>query len=363
MQALDADHLLSPGFFDRLDWQLWHCSGSTASSTPACPLKTIVRVLDVCQQQPRLLHRWAQNRTTCMAFNRTLLGALKGRSMLMLGDSTSATTYCAGCQMAAAGWSAGDSMFLSPGSVSSSNRSYYHLSRCGTMHHCSLGVASSPQWRGRRWHRLTTEGPKLGSLVHYGVIGPPYWAAAYPLAPWLAASTREIVEQQAPLFCVAAGCKEPTMIVLNSALWDLEMLWLYDGERQRDFELRPTQVHRYLRGVRALVETTRRVFPRSRILWRTLHPAGPAQYGGKSTHPASIHALNEAVRAHAPTWRLEIVDVGRMIQGLVPAAGLLHHARASNVFGTLDGRHLLPWVDIPVLNLLLNLLATTETHE
>jgi hypothetical protein len=29
MQALDANHLLSPGFFDGLDWQLWHCSGST----------------------------------------------------------------------------------------------------------------------------------------------------------------------------------------------------------------------------------------------------------------------------------------------------------------------------------------------
>ena len=33
----------------------------------------------------------------------------------------------------------------------------------------------------------------LGNFSHYGATGPPYWAYAYPLAPWLRQTTLEHV--------------------------------------------------------------------------------------------------------------------------------------------------------------------------
>ena len=36
-------------------------------------------------------------------------------------------------------------------------------------------------------------GVALGNFSHYGATGPPYWAYAYPLAPWLGQTTLEQV--------------------------------------------------------------------------------------------------------------------------------------------------------------------------
>ena len=338
-----------PGFWSLLDWYLHHQCGR--------PITQYLRISTECASNPSLLHRWGPNRTRCVEVNAELLATLDGATMLMLGDSTSASTYLAGCQVT----SNQEFQFIAtppPASMDSTltQSDYYHLQRGGSMHHCHFSklVAPSTQktkTRVEREEMRAVGGPSLGSFIHYGVIGPPYWAAAYPLAPFLAGTTLEQVAHDLPSFCkhAAARCQRgsPDVIVLSSGLWDLESLWLHEGNKSKSFQLSPEHIHLYVRRVRRLVAETHRIFPHSKLVWRTLHPVGAAKWGGGNVHPASAAALNEAVRAHAPSWSdvigddegLEIFDAAALLQQLMPT-GLLQHARLgpAGPVGTMDGR-------------------------
>ena len=153
------------------------------------------------------------------------------------------------------------------------------------------------------------------------------------------------------------------MIVANSGLWDLEGFWYHDANRAEHFQVRAEHVHRYLDGVRRFVATLRATFPRSRIVWRTAHPAGPQRHGALGfshvVQQQAMHALNEGVRAFAPAWGLELLDTARMLQGLVPT-GILSKQSTIGGVGLWDGLHLHQWVHIPLVNMMLNLLS--ETH-
>ena len=56
------------------------------------------------------------------------------------------------------------------------------------------------------------------------------------------------------------------------------------------------------------------------------------------------------MRAHAPTWRLHLLDAGNMLEQLPPTRGIV----SKYPYGTLDGRHLHPWINIELLNVLMN---------
>lgn len=102
-----------------------------------------------------------------------------------------------------------------------------------------------------------------------------------------------------------------------------------------------------VQGVHRFVGAIRRTFPSSQLLWRMLHP------GYKhSITPSGVHSLNEALRAHAEEWGLGFLDVGAMMQQLPPKLNFL--PSKAPVYGTLDGRHLHEWLDLEVLNLILN---------
>ena len=155
-----------------------------------------------------------------------------------------------------------------------------------------------------------------------------------------------------PGFRAAAlgGVRDPTLIVVGSGFWDIASWWANEGHFGSSFMFNASHVRRYVHGARLLIGELRRVFPRARLLWRSLHP------GLKhAITPAAAHALNEALRAHAQEWGLQFLDVGSMVQQLPPKLGFLpSRSRSTPVYGTLDGRHLHEWLNLEVLNLILN---------
>lgn len=115
-------------------------------------------------------------------------------------------------------------------------------------------------------------GLALGSFSHYGATGPPYWAYAYPLAPWLQDSSAEqaryqlsatsvLATQQVGLLRVGWGARgwiapliqtilvrvaqvmhdvpfftkrmgqgePPRLVIVGSGFWDISAWWLHEG--------------------------------------------------------------------------------------------------------------------------------------
>ena len=103
---------------------------------------------------------------------------------------------------------------------------------------------------------------------------------------------------------------------------------------------------RYVIGVHRIVRELRHTFPHSTVVWRMMHP------GLKhSITPRIVARLNAAVRAAAPSWRLPLLDVEPMIVSLSKSE---QPGFGGPVYGTQDGRHLHPWLNIALLNVILN---------
>lgn len=96
--------------------------------------------------------------------------------MLMVGDSTSAQLADHSCQA----FGATTRSFVPIPSQLPNRSKYSHRLRSLDNHYCRLLRGSG--WSGRGRGDL---GLPLGTFSHYGADGPPYWAFAYPLAPWL----------------------------------------------------------------------------------------------------------------------------------------------------------------------------------
>ncbi len=97
-------------------------------------------------------------------------------------------------------------------------------------------------------------------------------------------------------------------------------------------------------------------------MWRTLHPGFKHSITGGITH-----TLNSAIKANAHLMGpLEILDAGEMTESLaistsIPAARIEKQALATfsiptAAYGTYDGRHLYPQIDLEIFNLILGLL-------
>ena len=107
-----------------------------------------------------------------------------------------------------------------------------------------------------------------------------------------------------------------------------------------------------------MMASLRRTFPRSRLVWRTLHHV--------QTHgadPRVVDAMNDAVRRRANIVGFDMWEVGRMLE-LLP---LSTHANIDSVTGKMtrlrllgvrfDNRHLSFLVDLALSSVLLNFVA------
>ena len=80
-----------------------------------------------------------------------------------------------------------------------------------------------------------------------------------------------------------------------------------------------------------------------------------------SITPQVVARFNKAVRAVAPGWRLPLLDVEAMVTSLSkskqPGLG------KGPIYGTMDGRHLHAWLNIALLNVILNLAHRISTTQ
>lgn len=265
-----------------------------------------------------------------------LWSELANTSVLMLGDSTAAQVL----------WHACDAFSAHPKSLVRINSSvplkkYAHRLRSLDNHACRLAADIT-----------------LGSFSHYGVAGPPYWVFAYPLPPWLADNTPAMVRENVPRFrSVTKSGGDPTVIIASSGFWDIAAWWAHEGNFTRRWSMldhrEGNHTERYVHGVHRMVREVRRTFPQSVVVWRLMHP------GMKhSITPPIVRELNDAVRSAAQSWKLPLLDVEAMVSSLRPVAqpGL----GRGPVYGTMDGRHLHPWLNIALLNVLFNIVRTAR---
>jgi len=280
----------------------------------------------------------------CVQKHSAALARLGGSnaSVLLLGDSTASYLHTHSC----GAFGARPVPFIAAGNLTARQRhAYAHRLRSHDQHACRLPTGPGG------------DGVMLGIFAHYGVTGPPYWSYAYPLAPWLGSTTGQMLASDTVCFSAAAlRGRDPTLIVLGSGFWDISAWWANgighaEGNFSRTFEVGPPHVDAYVTGVRRAVDSLRFLYPSSRLLWRTLHPGAKHKIT-----PANCRLLNAAVRARALEWRLEVWDVGGMMEALPQLAFL---PAKSPAYGTSDGRHLHEWLNIELLNLLLNALLET----
>ena len=180
--------------------------GAIGNAT-ACPrLRRYVHAeLSSCsKRQPSVIHGAPpSNLQSCAVRNGALLASeLANSSVLMLGDSTSAQLLHHTCE-----------------AFGSRPTSFIHVNRSA---HRNLGRYAH-RLRSLDNHACVLPGRlHLGSFSHYGVTGPPYWAFALPLAPWIANSTFGHVWHDLPRFLDRLPSRaDPSLILANSGFWDI----------------------------------------------------------------------------------------------------------------------------------------------
>ncbi len=156
----------APGYWEAGQWRV-HNTSRCADE----PLRRYVWIRDECAQSGR--------GRACVVHDEAAMTTLSNTSVLLLGDSTSAYLLAHACD---AFGTATEPFIHVPRHIVNRSR-YMHRLTSLDNHRCTLRPNASRHGAG----------VALGSFSHYGATGPPYWAYAYPLAPWLGQTTLEQV--------------------------------------------------------------------------------------------------------------------------------------------------------------------------
>jgi len=147
---------------------------------------------------------------------------LKNTSVLMIGDSTTTKMFSEVCDLFGASTKSFIDTFRDQWAsplLGLDRSKYTHKLRSMDHHAC----------------QLLSDGLTLGGFAHYGATGPPYWSFAYPLAPWLAPTTRGQIRHDIPKFRTKIG-RDPELIVATSGYWDISAWWKHVGNFSRQYQ-------------------------------------------------------------------------------------------------------------------------------
>ena len=148
----------------------------------------------------------------------------------------------------------------------------------------------------------------------------PYWKYAYADAdspsPSLAPQGLHMpspahITKDAVKIRRMVGAHEPTIIIMQSYLWDIAPM-ARNGLSEVD---NPARFNTSLWVYMALeqVKLVRKVFPSTRILWRTV-PEHNRRYSENHVSGDKIQAMNKAIHLAASTVNLEVVDFDAMVR-------------------------------------------------
>lgn len=328
-----SSHTSRPCGCNAPEWQL---------AAPGCsPLRRYVWVdpAHCGKPQPSIVPNAApSNLPTCVQRDNPLLAAdLNNLSVLMIGDSTTTQLLMHSCEA----FTSRPKPFVSiDGSLNLTQ--YWRRLRSPENHACEARM----QGQG---------GFVIGSFSHFGITGPPYWEFAYPLPPWLSSTLVGMVRNDMPRFRQhVRGGGDPAVVIAAGGYWDIARWWAHLSNysiKHWSFPLDTPDANytsMYLHGVHRFVLQVRRSFPRSLVVWRLMHLS---MKNGIS--PRVVKRFNSAVRAAALGWQLPLFDVEGMMASLSKSTnpGLGRGA----VYGLQDGLHLHPWLNVALLNVILNL--------
>lgn len=288
----------------------------------------------------------------CTDKNASLLGKLENASLLMFGDSIARGVATTGC--AAVGQSL-KSYLLAPKITKASP----YWERATVEQH-------THDHHGCRLLEGRGGGLPIGYFAHYGITGPPYWTFAYPLPPWINYTTGGQVQHNLRDFTQkhTNGC-DPTLIVINSAFWDISSWWL-SSTNKTAFLVGEGLVEEYALAVQRIIGLLRTAFPSSSLAWRTVHDAKGQKSAKRKLSPKTLTLLNSAATRAARSMGVFVIDTASMVRKLVAGGvpnyliGMKEGAAGKPGHETIDGRHLNPLLDVAVLNMLLNVLAKAQ---
>lgn len=199
-------------------------------------------------------------------------------------------------------------------------------------------------------------GVTVGQFMNYGVFEPPYWMYAYKgmnenklfeVPDGLQITSNEHILLDASRFrSVTPGGQDPTLVVVQSYLWDLASEWEHAGKMAQGYRPGDDFVARWAARLQSHMQIVRQAFPTSRLAWRTAPPV-PEQSG---RNPEIIHAMNLAARSFAQDNDIQLVDYASMCEapGSPEIAHLEEHIHPGEV------------ASMAYMNVLLNVLAETS---
>lgn len=289
---------------------------------------------------------------SCGVRDEALFRSLGNTSVLLVGDSTSAQLL----------WHACETHRQPPQPFvpvhgpehealnKSMLRWYHHRLRSLDNHYCRLRAGRAGR-SGREASVL------LGSFSHYGILDPPYWRHAYPFAPWLANNSYAMVREDMTKFAALNG-GDPALIVASSGFWDIAALWATEGAASPTWHATAAHAAVYAARVRRFVGVLARTFPRSTVVWRLMH-AGQKH----SVTPAVVTLFNDAVRAEVAALGVPLVNAEAMMAA-VSAKTHPDMPFKGYPYGTADGMHLHGWLNLALLNVILNAASwVADAHE
>ena len=120
----------------------------------------------------------------------------------------------------------------------------------------------------------------LANFMSYGVFPPPYWKYAYldmrsRFPDNVANETFSHISIDTKRFNMINFGQDPTIVVVQSYLWDLAREWLVNGS-QPNFIPQEEFFTLWLDGVKILLEVVKYRFPNAQVIWRTAPDPQPA---------------------------------------------------------------------------------------
>jgi hypothetical protein len=233
----------------------------------------------------------------------TLVAALSKGSLFLIGDSTDrnkVNSFCDQLNVKATSYIPG-----------------LHLSKA----HGNSGYAAC----------TVKGGFTIGQFMHYGVMDPPYLSYAYPIPEGLQGDAYQHLALDATRFRARTKGADPTLVVVQSYAWDLATLCERRCGLKAAASPECTKMHGPLkvdlndwtRRVTRFLAHVQRVFPKSKILWRTSHVY--FEYcGGLDL----LHAMNDAARTSLPRAGVGLAEWGPMMEKHPDCYGRLHVATA-----------------------------------
>ena len=269
----------APGYWADKEWQL-HPRPQGEAHCPAT-LRRFLSFPDSCDPKSRL------KKGPCLVIDHDKMARLKNTSVLMIGDSTTTKMFSEVCDLFGASTKSFIDTFRDQRAsplLGLDRSKYTHKLRSMDHHAC----------------QLLSDGLTLGGFAHYGATGPPYWSFAYPLAPWLAPTTRGQIRHDMlhrvrctcwpgfpnppvatpgrgrgtgsddsrvaaclsprPKFRTKIG-RDPELIVATSGYWDISAWWKHVGNFSRQYQAGVPEMKQYVGAVAEMVRLIRVEFP------------------------------------------------------------------------------------------------------